>query len=101
MSIPVTAISGTAVLGTQVAISSDRVYFADGESIRPVPITIINNLIPQPELYFDIKILNQTTGGAVVGGHTVTHVTIQASLDVHGIFGKSYQYSLFIVYVVL
>lgn len=80
-------ISGTAVIGKDFSISSDKVTLGDGETRVPVPVAIINNLVPQLEHFFTIQLLNETTGGARLGLVTQTVVTIEDYDYPHGIFG--------------
>lgn len=53
-----------------------------------MPIYIINDINPEVEESLLVQLLNQTTGGASVGGLTQAVITIEASDDPYGSFGK-------------
>lgn len=87
VSVSFEAVSGSAVLGKDFSMSSDKVVLGDGVTMAPVPVAIVNNLVPQLEHSFTIRLLNQTTGGARVGLVTQTLVTIEDFNYPHGVFG--------------
>ncbi|CAB1319363.1 unnamed protein product, partial [Coregonus sp. 'balchen'] len=60
---------------------------ARGETSKPVPIYVINDVIPELEETFRIELLNVTTGGAKLGALTRTIITILPSDDPFGAFG--------------
>lgn len=60
----------------------------EGETSKSVPIYIINDINPEIEETFRIELLNQTTGGALLGGLTQCIITIEASDDPYGSFSK-------------
>lgn len=88
MSVRFETISGTALVGKDFSISSDKVTLGDGETRVPVPVAIINNQVPQLEHFFTVQLLNETTGGARLGLVTKTVVTIEDYDYPHGIFGR-------------
>lgn len=53
-----------------------------------MPIYIINDISPELEESFYVQLLNQTTGGALLGSLTRAVITIEASDDPFGSFGK-------------
>lgn len=53
-----------------------------------MPIYIINDINPEVEESFLVQLLNQTTGGALLGGLTQAVIIIEASDDPFGSFGK-------------
>lgn len=53
-----------------------------------MPIYIINDINPEVEESFYVQLLNQTTGGALLGSLTRAIITIEASDDPFGSFGK-------------
>ena len=81
--IPVTAVSGVDYIAT-----SDRVTLADGETIKAVPITLIDSATPRLERSFVVNLVNFTTGGAVLGTPSASTITIGKTFDALGIFGK-------------
>lgn len=68
-------------------MASSDVVLLEGESSKPVPILIINDVIPELEETFRIELLNQTTGGAFLGVLTQSIITILPSDDPYGSFG--------------
>lgn len=69
-------------------MASSDVVLLEGESSKPVPILIINDLVPELEETFRIELLNQTTGGAFLGELTQAVITILPSDDPYGLFGE-------------
>lgn len=53
-----------------------------------MPIYIINDINPEREESFLVQLLNQTTGGALLGSLTQAVITVEASDDPFGSFGK-------------
>lgn len=81
-------VAESAQLGVDYVLTSDRVTFADGVAVLPVPLTLINNPAPSLQRSFSIVMLNDTIGGAVVGSPSTATVFIQETYDARGIFGK-------------
>ncbi|KAG2466796.1 GPR98 protein, partial [Polypterus senegalus] len=77
----------TARVGEDYTVASSDVVLLDGETSKPVPIHINNDDNPEIEETFRIELLNQTTGGALLGDLTQAIITIEASDDPYGSFG--------------
>lgn len=75
--------------GEDYSVASSDVVLLEGETSKAVPIYIINDINPEIEESFFVQLLNQTTGGALLGGLIQAVVTIEASDDPFGLFGKS------------
>uniref|UniRef100_A0AAY5ERU0 Calx-beta domain-containing protein n=1 Tax=Electrophorus electricus TaxID=8005 RepID=A0AAY5ERU0_ELEEL len=75
-----------AVPMTDYSVASSDVVLLEGESSKPVPILIINDMVPELEETFRIELLNQTTGGAFLGELTRAIITILPSDDPYGSF---------------
>jgi G-protein coupled receptor 98 len=73
--------------GDDYSVASTDVVLLEGETSKPVPIYIINDVIPELEETFRIELLNVTTGGARLGALTRTIITILPSDDPFGAFG--------------
>uniref|UniRef100_A0A8C7EBG5 Adhesion G-protein coupled receptor V1 n=1 Tax=Nothoprocta perdicaria TaxID=30464 RepID=A0A8C7EBG5_NOTPE len=76
----------TAIPGEDYSIASSDVVLLEGETSKAVPIYIINDINPEVEESFYIQLLNQTTGGALLGSLTRAIITIEASDDPFGSF---------------
>uniref|UniRef100_A0A8D2L5E0 Adhesion G-protein coupled receptor V1 n=1 Tax=Varanus komodoensis TaxID=61221 RepID=A0A8D2L5E0_VARKO len=76
----------TAIAGEDYSIASSDVVLLEGETSKVVPIYIINDINPEVEESFLVQLLNQTTGGALLGGLTQAVITIEASDDPFGSF---------------
>uniref|UniRef100_A0A8C4S4U8 Adhesion G-protein coupled receptor V1 n=1 Tax=Erpetoichthys calabaricus TaxID=27687 RepID=A0A8C4S4U8_ERPCA len=76
----------TARIGEDYSVASSDVVLLEGETSKPVPIYIINDVNPEIEETFRIELLNQTTGGALLGDLTQAIITIEASDDPYGSF---------------
>lgn len=74
--------------GEDYSVASSDVLLLEGETSKAVPIYIINDISPEIEESLLVQLLNQTTGGASVGGLTQAVITIEASDDPYGSFGK-------------
>lgn len=74
--------------GEDYSVASSDVVLLEGETSKAVPIYIIDDINPEIEESFFVQLLNQTTGGALLGGLTQAVVTIEASDDPFGSFGK-------------
>ncbi len=75
-------------IGEDYSVASSDVVLLEGESSKPIPIIIINDVLPELEETFRIELLNQTTGGALLGDLTQAIITILPSDDPFGSFGK-------------
>ena len=79
--------SPPSLVGEDYSVASTDVVLLEGESSKAVPIYIINDLVPELEESFLLELINQTTGGAVLGELTRTIITILPSDDPFGAFG--------------
>ncbi|KAJ8414918.1 hypothetical protein AAFF_G00024410 [Aldrovandia affinis] len=86
VSVKFRAVPMTARVGDDYSVASSDVVLLEGESSKPVPIYIINDNIPEREETFLIELLNQTTGGAMLGTPTQAVITILPSDDPFGAF---------------
>ncbi|XP_058231364.1 adhesion G-protein coupled receptor V1 isoform X3 [Hemibagrus wyckioides] len=86
VSVKFRAVPMTARVGEDYSVASSDVVLLEGESSKPVPILIINDVIPELEETFRIELLNQTTGGAFLGVLTQSIITILPSDDPYGSF---------------
>ncbi|XP_053146642.1 adhesion G-protein coupled receptor V1 isoform X4 [Hemicordylus capensis] len=84
----------TAIAGEDYSVASSDVVLLEGETSKAVPIYIINDINPEIEESFLVQLLNQTTGGALVGGLTRATVTIEASDDPFGSFDTNEEIKL-------
>ncbi|NXG74231.1 GPR98 protein, partial [Baryphthengus martii] len=76
----------TATAGEDYSVASSDVVLLEGETSKAVPIYIINDINPEVEESFYVQLLNQTTGGALLGPLTRAVITIEASDDPFGSF---------------
>ncbi|NWQ77266.1 GPR98 protein, partial [Columbina picui] len=76
----------TATAGEDYSVASSDVVLLEGETSKAVPIYIINDISPEVEESFYVQLLNQTTGGALLGSLTRAIITIEASDDPFGSF---------------
>ncbi|MBN3308256.1 GPR98 protein, partial [Amia calva] len=86
VSVKFRAVPMTARVGEDFSVASSDVVLLEGETSKPVPIYIINDNRPELEEMFRIELLNQTTGGALLGDLTQTIITILPSDDPFGSF---------------
>ncbi|MGH0186896.1 UNVERIFIED_CONTAM: hypothetical protein FKN15_023214 [Acipenser sinensis] len=86
VSVKFRAVPMTARVGEDYSVASSDVVLLEGETSKSVPIYIINDINPEIEERFRIELLNQTTGGALLGGLTQCIITIEASDDPYGSF---------------
>lgn len=75
-------------IGEDYSVASSDVVLLEGESSKSVPIYVINDMVPELEETFRIELINQTTGGALLGELTRAIITILPSDDPFGAFGK-------------
>uniref|UniRef100_H0X6E5 Adhesion G-protein coupled receptor V1 n=1 Tax=Otolemur garnettii TaxID=30611 RepID=H0X6E5_OTOGA len=87
VSVKFKAVPITAVAGEDYSIASSDVVLLEGETSKPVPIYIINDIYPELEESFLVQLLNETTGGARLGALTEAVIIIEASDDPYGLFG--------------
>uniref|UniRef100_A0A4W3JB69 Adhesion G-protein coupled receptor V1 n=1 Tax=Callorhinchus milii TaxID=7868 RepID=A0A4W3JB69_CALMI len=78
--------SMTARVGEDYSVASSDVILLEGETSKAVPIYLLNDITPEIDESFRIELINQTTGGAVLGELTQATVTIEASDDPYGSF---------------
>ncbi|XP_067885769.1 adhesion G-protein coupled receptor V1 [Heterodontus francisci] len=86
VSVKFQALSMTARVGEDYSIASSDVILLEGETSKAVPIYLLNDIIPELEESFHIELINETTGGAVLGAVTEATITIEASDDPYGSF---------------
>ncbi|KAM8960806.1 adhesion G-protein coupled receptor V1 [Pelodytes ibericus] len=86
VSVKFKAVPITATAGEDYSVASSDVVLLEGESSKAVPIYIINDLNPEVEESFQVLLLNQTTGGALIGGITEAIIVIEVSDDPYGSF---------------
>lgn len=73
--------------GEDYSVASTDVVLLEGESSKSVPIYVINDVVPELGETFVIELINQTTGGALLGEITRAIITILPSDDPFGAFG--------------
>ncbi|XP_068782490.1 adhesion G-protein coupled receptor V1 [Struthio camelus] len=76
----------TATAGEDYSVASSDVVLLEGETSKAVPIYIINDINPEVEESFYVQLVNQTTGGALLGSLTRAIITIEVSDDPFGSF---------------
>ncbi|XP_054253432.1 adhesion G-protein coupled receptor V1 [Indicator indicator] len=86
VSVKFKAVPITATAGEDYSVASSDVVLLEGETSKAVPIYIINDINPEVEESFYVQLLNQTTGGALLGSLTRAIITIEASDDPFGSF---------------
>ncbi|KAG9488005.1 hypothetical protein GDO78_007684 [Eleutherodactylus coqui] len=86
VSVKFKAVPITATAGDDYSVASSDVLLLEGETSKAVPIYIINDINPEVEESFRVLLLNQTTGGALVGEITEAIIVIEASDDPYGSF---------------
>lgn len=74
--------------GEDYSVASTDVVLLEGESSKSVPIYVINDVVPELEETLLIELINQTTGGALLGELTRALITILPSDDPFGAFGS-------------
>ena len=79
--------NNTALQGLDYEVLMDTVTLPEGVVSRPLPIRLIDDLIPEQEEVFYVELQNQITGGAVLGTASYAVVTILPSDDPNGLFG--------------
>uniref|UniRef100_A0A3Q3W600 Adhesion G-protein coupled receptor V1 n=1 Tax=Mola mola TaxID=94237 RepID=A0A3Q3W600_MOLML len=86
VSVKFRAVPLTARVSEDYSVASTDVVLLEGESSKSVPIYVINDVVPELEETFLIELINQTTGGALLGDLTRAIVTILPSDDPFGAF---------------
>ncbi|XP_056157733.1 adhesion G-protein coupled receptor V1 isoform X2 [Lampris incognitus] len=86
VSVKFRAVPMTARVSEDYSVASSDVVLLEGESSKAVPIYIINDVVPELEETFRIELINQTTGGALLGELTRAIITILPSDDPFGAF---------------
>uniref|UniRef100_A0A667YA34 Adhesion G-protein coupled receptor V1 n=1 Tax=Myripristis murdjan TaxID=586833 RepID=A0A667YA34_9TELE len=86
VSVKFRAVPMTATVSEDYSVASTDVVLLEGESSKAVPIYIINDQIPELKETFRIELINQTTGGALLGELTRAIITILPSDDPFGAF---------------
>uniref|UniRef100_A0A3Q2PRU9 Adhesion G-protein coupled receptor V1 n=1 Tax=Fundulus heteroclitus TaxID=8078 RepID=A0A3Q2PRU9_FUNHE len=86
VSVKFKAIPVTARVSEDYSVASTDVVLLEGESSKSVPIYVINDMVPELEETFVIELINQTTGGALLGELTRAVITILPSDDPFGAF---------------
>ncbi|XP_075069096.1 adhesion G-protein coupled receptor V1 [Mixophyes fleayi] len=86
VSVKFKAVSITATAGEDYSVASSDVVLLEGEASKAVPIYIINDINPEVEESFRVLLINQTTGGALIGDITEAIIVIEASDDPYGSF---------------
>lgn len=81
-------IPGTAEVGIDYSVTSTDVILYDGETTKPLPLEVINDQTPEVAETFRVILLEQITGGAVLGSPDEAEVIIEQSDDPYGNFGK-------------
>ncbi|TKS78901.1 G-protein coupled receptor 98 [Collichthys lucidus] len=86
VSVKFRAVPLTARVSEDYSVASSDVVLLEGESSKSVPVYVINDVVPELEETFMIELINQTTGGALLGGLTRAIITILPSDDPFGAF---------------
>uniref|UniRef100_A0A665TER5 Adhesion G-protein coupled receptor V1 n=1 Tax=Echeneis naucrates TaxID=173247 RepID=A0A665TER5_ECHNA len=86
VSVKFRAVPLTARVSEDYSVASSDVVLLEGESSKSVPIYVINDVVPELEETFLIELINQTTGGALLGELTRAIITILPSDDPFGAF---------------
>ncbi|XP_026177361.1 adhesion G-protein coupled receptor V1 isoform X2 [Mastacembelus armatus] len=86
VSVKFRAVPLTARISEDYSVASTDVVLLEGESSKSVPIYVINDVVPELEETFLIELINQTTGGALLGELTRAIITILPSDDPFGAF---------------
>lgn len=80
-------VNGTAKEHSDYEVMSNTAVLLDGTSSADLPIRIIDDNQPELMETFYIELLNEITGGGVLGTATYAVINIQASDDPVGAFG--------------
>ncbi|XP_072038274.1 adhesion G-protein coupled receptor V1-like [Amphiura filiformis] len=80
-------IAGTAQAGVDYSVTSSDIILLEGETFKALPIEILNDRVPEAAETFQVRLLDQITGGAVLGAPIEALITIAPSDDPNGNFG--------------
>ncbi|XP_047184912.1 adhesion G-protein coupled receptor V1 [Scophthalmus maximus] len=86
VSVKFRAVPLTARVSEDYSVASSDVVLLEGESSKSVPVYVINDMVPELAETFLIELMNQTTGGALLGELTRAIITILPSDDPFGAF---------------
>nr|XP_057927104.1 adhesion G-protein coupled receptor V1 isoform X2 [Doryrhamphus excisus] len=86
VSVKFRAVPLTARVSEDYSVASSDVVLLEGESSKSVPIYVINDVVPELEETVVVELINQTTGGALLGELTRSIITILPSDDPFGAF---------------
>ncbi|XP_017272706.1 adhesion G-protein coupled receptor V1 [Kryptolebias marmoratus] len=86
VSVKFRAVPVTARVSEDYSVASTDVVLLEGESSKSVPVYVINDVVPELEETFVVELINQTTGGALLGELTRAIITILPSDDPFGAF---------------
>ncbi|XP_077417871.1 adhesion G-protein coupled receptor V1 isoform X3 [Vanacampus margaritifer] len=86
VSVKFRAVPLTARVSEDYSVASTDVVLLEGESSKSVPIYVINDVVPELEETVVVELINQTTGGALLGELTRAIITILPSDDPFGAF---------------
>ncbi|XP_037338537.2 adhesion G-protein coupled receptor V1 [Pungitius pungitius] len=86
VSVKFRAVPLTARVSEDYSVASTDVVLLEGESSKSVPVYVINDVVPELEETFLIELINQTTGGALLGELRRAIITILPSDDPFGAF---------------
>ncbi|XP_076021271.1 adhesion G-protein coupled receptor V1 [Genypterus blacodes] len=86
VSVKFRAVPLTARVSDDYSVASSDVVLLEGESSKSVPVYVIDDREPELEETFRIELINQTTGGALLGELTSAIITILPSDDPFGAF---------------
>ena len=79
----------TATSRFDFSATSSEVTLLSGERRKDIPIDIIDDITPELAETFRVRLLDQIAGGAVLGEVIEAVITINASDNPHGNFGRS------------
>lgn len=77
------------------SVTSTDVILYNGETSKQLPIEVINDRIPELEETFRVRLLDQITGGAILGSPVEAQILIESSDDPNGNFGKGFSESYY------
>lgn len=70
------------------SVTSTDVILYNGETSKQLPIEVINDRTPELEETFRVRLLDQITGGAILGSPVEAQILIEPSDDPNGNFGR-------------
>lgn len=88
MSVQLQSIDGEAKNLQDFSLLSSQVVLASGETSKLLSLIIVDDLIPEMSESFTVELVNQVTGGAVLGVAYRAVITIEPSDDPNGVFGE-------------